>query len=265
MTLLRTARVVVIDDEPAEAMPIVEALGRMSIGCAWLRGDRIEDLPDSPIEGVRLVFLDMDLATSGNSRTKTTTAFTVLRRVVGESLGNLAIVLWTKHEELRSDFKVLIEESIANGALGIGPGVLVSLEKPANAADLNVADLLRRLAEVIADCSPLDLLWMWEQAAHQAASGTTESLATLATDVVRGKTYSSAADRKKAWLAALTTVICGLVRASGGRIVEGTTANENLVESLNAIHLDRLENSDWGMLASESECCSLPRQNLRRR
>jgi hypothetical protein len=63
---------------------------------------------------------------------------------------------------------------------------------------------------------------------------------------VRAKEYASSAQRKDDWLAALTTVICGLVRASAGQVADENTVGDNLIESLNAIHLDRLENADWG-------------------
>ena len=38
---LRTARVLVVDDNAAEAMPIIHALGKLGIGCVYVAGDKL--------------------------------------------------------------------------------------------------------------------------------------------------------------------------------------------------------------------------------
>src|SRR5439155_24201652 len=69
MKNLRTARVLIIDDAPSEAMPVVEALGRLGIGCVYISGDRVEDLEAlKPFSGIRVAFVDMKLDVEGSAR-----------------------------------------------------------------------------------------------------------------------------------------------------------------------------------------------------
>jgi hypothetical protein len=46
---LQTSRVVVIDDDAQEAIPIIQALGRLGIGCTYIAGDQMEYLPKPPL------------------------------------------------------------------------------------------------------------------------------------------------------------------------------------------------------------------------
>lgn len=107
---LRTARVLVVDDEPSDAEPLLRGLAKLGVGSLYFNGD-VDDLPDRPFRGVRLVFLDLRL---GAGLTDTPHALghtiTVLKRLVSPTKGETAIILWTKHAEDASEFSRVLQE-----------------------------------------------------------------------------------------------------------------------------------------------------------
>ena len=67
MTGLQTSRVIVVDDDPTEVEGLLRGLSSIRIGALYFNGDP-EELPKAPIDGIRLVFLDLHLvAGAGDS------------------------------------------------------------------------------------------------------------------------------------------------------------------------------------------------------
>ena len=60
MNILKTARVVVVDDVESEATPLLLALAKIGIGAWYFTGD-VDKLPKSHLDGIRVVFLDLRL------------------------------------------------------------------------------------------------------------------------------------------------------------------------------------------------------------
>lgn len=58
---MNSARVVVIDEDPDEALLLLTALGTAKIGTVYIQGTEQDQLPDEPIDGIRVVLLDLKL------------------------------------------------------------------------------------------------------------------------------------------------------------------------------------------------------------
>ena len=59
MNISQSGRVVVIDDNKKEAYPLIETLSKKGIPSTYFSSE-IEQLPDKPLSGIRIVFLDIE-------------------------------------------------------------------------------------------------------------------------------------------------------------------------------------------------------------
>src|SRR5260370_26201578 len=103
MNGLKTARVLIIDDNSEEIAPVLKALGQLGVGAVFCTGQP-DQLPNEPLYGVRLLFLDMDLGFGGDGKQWIGQTIAVLNKVLPANDNPLMIVLWTKHKEMVDDF-----------------------------------------------------------------------------------------------------------------------------------------------------------------
>ncbi len=247
MNQLKTCPVVVIDDLPEEAFPILQAMGRLGVGCAYVPGDKVEELPKPPIPGVRVVFMDMQLGTAGDSREIGTQAATVFVHTIDAGAVPIVIVLWTKHEEHIEEFKKALFEMQPRFQVG---AIIVHLEKPQDAAQADVETLKRNISAIVDQMPPLRFLWFWEQVAHDAATQTSNALAEL---VAAGLNLDAAATderRFSAWCDGMRYVLRCLVEVASGQNVDPNTACRDLLEVFAQFHQDRLEHEVIGGVAN---------------
>src|SRR5262249_55757385 len=110
---LRGARVIVVDDDPPEALPILKAMARAGIATAYFEGKEADaPPPEERLIGVRLAVLDMDIGgakVDDKSRIATLVGF--LERVPSQRNGPYLEIVWTKHRELREKFEVAVARS----------------------------------------------------------------------------------------------------------------------------------------------------------
>jgi hypothetical protein len=235
---LETSRVVVIDDLPDEALPVIEALGRLGLGCIYLRGERLEELPASPLRGIRLVVLDLRLGTTGGAKQTASMTANVFRRTISPDEGPLIVLLWTKHDEDIPAFRKALfelEPKFRDTAL------IADLEKPATITPATLSKIKQRITRLAADWNPMDSLWAWEQVAHDAATSTTAIVANQVSTNAAIQEGDSDDVRRNKWLLALKRLLRTLVAAAAGQKAQSQTAGIDLLEALSAINADRLE------------------------
>lgn len=239
MRTLETARVCIIDDEEKEYFPLIQALSRLRLGCVHISGERVEDLPDPPLSGLRLVFLDMQLGLEGaDDAAITAHTAQVFSKVVSSSAGPLLVVVWTKHEDMVELFQKRLYEHYPEY---LGKLLFTRIEKPADGADPN--QLREAISLVMKNFYPAELLWRWEQLAHDAASATTEEISKLATErAAIGPEDSEGAGTTKL-LTGLSEILLILISAEAEKTISSQTAFADLLAVLNPLHRDRLEHA----------------------
>lgn len=102
MNFPSVVRVMAIDDSDKEVMPLMLALNQAGIPAIRYTG-RVEDLPDNPKIGVRVLFLDIELEGMNGKEDKEKVAMlqaTVTRAINLSENGPLFIVVWSKHVDL---------------------------------------------------------------------------------------------------------------------------------------------------------------------
>lgn len=96
---LKISRVVVIEDNDIEAASIIQALNRFDVSALRYNGD-LDQLPDKPLDGIRLVFLDVRLGgATGEPRHFVPQTVNVLKKVIKGRSGATGIIYWTAHPE----------------------------------------------------------------------------------------------------------------------------------------------------------------------
>ena len=112
MNISQSGRVVVIDDNKKEAYPLIETLSKKGIPSTYFSSE-IEQLPDKPLSGIRIVFLDIELGTIGQpDETKISTAIGILNRIISSDNGPYMIIGWTKHADLLKKLKTKIKKNL---------------------------------------------------------------------------------------------------------------------------------------------------------
>ena len=93
--LLASPSVCIVDDEPEDFGPIVGALNELFVGAVHLDGT-IENLPNTPFDRLKLVFLDLHLSGSvgKDAASYTANAFT---KIVSTETAPLIVVIWSKY------------------------------------------------------------------------------------------------------------------------------------------------------------------------
>jgi hypothetical protein len=234
MDHLRGCRVVVIDDKPDEAEPIIRALGLRGIPVAYFKISPEDDPPQDPCPpGVRLAILDVELGLNlTGEKQRVGYLLQVLKQVISKENGPYMVVLWTKYpaEKETFDEEIFLEDSLPN------PVVSVMLEKLKYGNDLNAIGA--KLEEELTKLAPFRILQFWEEASFNAATEVTNLFCQIA---------ESKATNPDAWLTEWQTGVSRLVRAMaseeyGQGLSEPTSALAAFYTSLNPLHGDRMEN-----------------------
>lgn len=231
---LTTARVLLVDDTPAEAIPILIALGNIGVGCVYVKGDKYEELPDPPIDGIRLVFLDMRLAEGGDQKTVLSKTISVLKRCIPKNTMPLVVVCWTKHEEDIKIFKKMAVKEIP----GLKQGFIVGMIKPRGKNPDKWKGILKQIRIKLKPYDALGLVWQWENILHGATTETSQMLVDVSANMVKRKKASS-----DDWQDAMFKVCRELVRAETGKITDEATTSNALFRIINEIAIDRIQNT----------------------
>lgn len=88
--------IVIIDDQPNEALPIVKALSKKGIAATYYQGNIKEELPDEPVQIIRLLFLDLQIIETSDENQIAKSIINVLLRIISKQNGPYLLVLWSK-------------------------------------------------------------------------------------------------------------------------------------------------------------------------
>jgi hypothetical protein len=249
MKNLQTARVCIIDDEADEYVNLIHALSRIGLGCLHIEGTKEEDLPKTALSGLRLVFLDMQLGTTGDENQITAHTAKVFSRVVAHDGGPVLVIVWTKHNHFVEAFKSRLFEKWPGY---LGRLVFTRMDKPSPKSDIDPLKLEATIREQLEKNYPLDLVWQWEQSVHDAATDTTSALAQLAVK----RAGVAVADDEPTMANKVRTAFKFLLRvmldASAGRNAREESALRDLLSGLATIHADRLEHNSTAGVASSA-------------
>ncbi len=104
--------IVIVDDQIDEALPLMKILSKNGISFKYFNG-KAEELPDMPLDNVRIVFLDIELEGMEGvteDKTKLSALANVISRIVTTKCQPYVIIAWTKYKELVSSLNGYLKE-----------------------------------------------------------------------------------------------------------------------------------------------------------
>ncbi|MFW5879389.1 MAG: hypothetical protein ACOCUV_01050 [bacterium] len=187
-------KVIVVDDKIEEARPLIDVLIQNEYPTVYYTGD-LDKLPKVPHIGIRLIFLDIQLATEAtNNKSKISTFLTVFKRIVSLDNGPIIVITWTEnrdlHEELmsklRDDAKYV---SLLGGSISKSE-VLENKDKDIHKTSSYDQDkIFNRIEKILSKNPALDYLFEWERINRDAISEAINRIYDLS-ESSEGKLYS---------------------------------------------------------------------------
>src|ERR1041384_1660503 len=100
MEQLRSSRILVLDDDPKEAMTVVQALQRMGLTALYHDGNTDDPVPEK-MRGIHVLLVDMVLGAHGADHNDPEACagmvVSALERVLEPNEGPLVVICWTRH------------------------------------------------------------------------------------------------------------------------------------------------------------------------
>lgn len=118
--------VLVVDDKPEDALPLIELLSSKGIASTYYSGDDTK-LPSQPKQKVRLAFFDIQLfGPSTNTASYSANILRLINRLIPSDNGPYVLVLWTTIAIHEADE---VEQQIKVGLIDKKPLAILRLEK----------------------------------------------------------------------------------------------------------------------------------------
>ena len=127
MILPTNGSVVIIDEKPGEALPIIKALSKSGISTTYYSGINNEEFPNQASQIIRLIFLDLQLIDSVTDEHQIATSLIqVLKKIIPPDNGPFILVIWSKNY---AKYGAFVEKEIKKPEHGVIPACIVRLNK----------------------------------------------------------------------------------------------------------------------------------------
>jgi len=175
MILPNNGKVVIIDDQPEDVIELISALSREKVPFLHYKEMDLSDLPETPIENVRLIFLDLELLTDTYMSTKNITApiKTRLSKILQPNTP-YALVIWSRKE---SDYKEALLTDFTGEFIEYKPVFYTSLPKAdiiGKAGALNI--IKAELEKEILKFKSFNAFLVWESIVNESAGKLTNDI-----------------------------------------------------------------------------------------
>jgi hypothetical protein len=233
---LRGARVFVLDDDEAEALPMIKALGKSGIAVTFF-DETMGNLPTlrKRLIGVRLAILDMDLGEGGNSEKAMASGVVKrLERIIHPDNGPYAALIWTNRPTVKEEFESYVFSSAVPKPV-ITVMITKAEVKNKKGTRFLVSKIAKRVKDELSTVGPLEALAAWEAANLSAAVGVTNTLSSLT--IPRNTTLLT---WRADWKQQLMELMRAMAGAKAGKHLEADSCIPSLYAALNPLHADRL-------------------------
>lgn len=223
---LATASVVVVDNDPEDALPMIKAFSSTGVGAIYLSGEPDEFPPSNSLRGIRLVALDIHLTNADLPDEQTARQpVQVLQSIMGRHNGPYMVLLWTSRPELAELFREYVQK------IEWPPVLTCVLSKDKVRDDegtLSLGLIAPKIVESIQEAHPLQVMMLWGQVVHDASSATLASLGP---------------DSGTNWMSEVGGILAALVRENTPKAVLTDSARclMGLFGALDQIFADQLE------------------------
>ena len=256
--------IVIIDDKEDDGRPLLRALVRGGHMATLLTPDP-KDLPEKPLGGVRIVFLDLVFSNWPPDKTAADAVETVMRSVVDpKKNGPFVLIFWTNNGGEAEGAKKVLKES----GFRFVPAMMEK-DDYREGGEFNLEKIRAGMRRSVKVASTLQLFMLWENSVRRAGEGVVRRLSDLhAAGAECGEAEARNPDGGDAnpidreWDDKMLEAIDGLARAVGG----GRTASreparvaEKALYALNAALGDSTHRETRGALRNGAPDLRAPR------
>jgi hypothetical protein len=238
---LSGARVLLLDDEPNEVLPLMKAFARAGVPVAYFDGKK-NGLPakSMKLRGVRLAILDMNLGVTGSDETIASTLVQTLSSIISEDNGPYGALIWTNHPDLTD----IVGRYIHAHRTLPNPVFVLQLKKAEFLSGLgsnarmrvSLSSLSSRILAALNASSPLECMQAWEGNAFTAATNVTNSIVEI-----EGTGIADLAGWKQAWCEQAAKLLLVVSQAQSGQHHNAATVLDSAFLALNPLHSDRMD------------------------
>ncbi|WP_346961569.1 hypothetical protein [Clostridium sp.] len=125
MDFIKNHRVIIIDDNYKEALPVIGAFAKKGVATIYWNG-KIDTKPEEPLEGIRFVFLDMRLSFVTDPRSVIAYLFTLLKSVLSMKNGPYILFIWSKHD---NEYLEYFKSELLHDKTVPKPYLIINMEK----------------------------------------------------------------------------------------------------------------------------------------
>jgi hypothetical protein len=175
-------RYVIVDDDPDQLRPLVDALHALGAPCLGVRYDANIGLADGQFRGVRILFMDLHLQGPATGKAANYALIGgLLEQCVIPASGLYILVLWTAHAEELAAFTGYIQEAVR---AEYRPLAILGMDKKTYlAADkLDQGKLKADIEKAVTGDARLQALLSWEHDVLAAAGATLAEIGGLIKD-----------------------------------------------------------------------------------
>ncbi|MHC3032960.1 hypothetical protein [Acinetobacter nosocomialis] len=238
-------RIIIIDDQVEQALPLIKYLSKYNYSFKYFNGS-ISDLPnpDQGFDDIRVVFLDLNLLDNKRpDRTHFSMLKGVLNRIIKKVSHPYLLVAWTRHDDDIGQLDSYVFEETDN----------MHLKKPFSIVKANKLDFfdLDGIEQEVGDYNKLKLdlenkfknfpelacLFKWENINHNITNE-------IASD------FFPSSDSYEEWATKTKSILNLFAKASIGRhynISDDTTKVNAAFEVINQLFMDKLETSFYSL------------------
>ncbi len=232
MQLPLSSKVVVIDDHIEEAFPLIQALSLKGVASVYFSGDN-DQLPKNPFDGVRVVFLDLELADTKGAKpkNKASKAVGVLKKLIVPN-SKYILIAWTKHPDDITYLDVYLDAAKIKPVINI-----IDLDKSdcyelVSGEKIFILEKIEeKISEKLKDFGVIKLFFAWE------------NLITKSSEMVFSA-FTSLVTERATWDTEMSKVMFDLAESYAGKQFDKTKTEEiakNSLLTFNSVFLETIE------------------------
>ncbi|UPT70328.1 MAG: hypothetical protein M0D53_14710 [Flavobacterium sp. JAD_PAG50586_2] len=232
MILPTNGKVVIFDDKYEDVKNLLKALSKQKIPYLYYQEEGGTDLPETPVDNIRLVFLDLELVVDSKATEQNiiSAIYARLSRVI-EPNSNYILVYWSTKQE---KYGKAVGDAFNDGLKEYKPIISISLDKIAtkNAVD-PIEFIINNITENAEDFKVLKVFSFWENLVNDSSGNLINS-------------FINFIDKDESWDDIAKYLLFKLAVAYGGKEIVSSTEFEQVKNSyytLNHTLIDNLENS----------------------
>lgn len=231
MNLPKNGRIVIIDDSPEDAIPLIECLSANGHPSSYFSGETISELPED-LDGVRLVFLDMELGTAGaDTKSKASKTVKVLEKIIHKNNGPVIVVAWTNYDEI---YKKFCEYS-ARLSFPVLP-LMIDKDSCKDENGFSITLIWTSITQKLQNIESLNVFIAWENILHKSSQSVVSS-------------FSRFEEIKPNWNSGLAFILLKLARGNLSHRLDRNNPNEvikSALYSLNGTFFDDAQKGIYG-------------------